>query len=153
MKKINLDGPDNWCSWMEEYHQVYFNKRQCGGGSLMDWGMIFSTGQIFVKTLPGRINSNTKFRQKIQAHECHRHPFIERKSPRWFPCATKQLKYSCFKKKLELFEETGIEPVLWPSRSPDLNYIENVWRNERSKIYDGPQSKNEQELVEEFLKP
>ena len=147
MKKINLDGPDKWCSWMEEYHQVYFNKRQCGGGSLIDWGMIFSTGHNFVKTLPGRINSNTKFRQKIQAHECHRNPFIERISPRWFPSATKQLKY------LELFEEMGIKLVLWPSRCPDLNVIENVCRIESSRIYDGPQPKNKQGLEEEFLKP
>ena len=44
---------------MDENHQVYLNKRQCGGGYLMVWDMILSTGHVFVKTVSGRINSDT----------------------------------------------------------------------------------------------
>ena len=56
-KKFNLDGPDNWKSWTEEKSKILLNKRQCGGGSIMVWGMLFPAGQIFVKKMTGRVNS------------------------------------------------------------------------------------------------
>ena len=93
-KKIHLDGPDNWCSWMEENHQVYLNKRHCAGGSQMVWGH---------NTFCQNGNWSNKFRQLHQAYENHCHPFNERNSPRWFCSATRQLQYSCFKKNFGNF--------------------------------------------------
>ena len=48
-KNFNLDGPDNWKTCMEEKTKIHVNKRQCGGGSHMVWGVLLPTGQIFVK--------------------------------------------------------------------------------------------------------
>ena len=52
------------------------------------------------------------------------------------------------KKSLDFFEETGIVLLPWSSRSPNLNIIENVWSMLSSRVHDGPQPKNKQELEE-----
>ena len=43
-------------------------------------------------------------------------------------------------------EQRGIETIEWPSRSPDLNIIENAFGMVAEKVYDGPQPKNKVEL-------
>ena len=49
-------------------------------------------------------------------------------------------------KTLEFLEGAGIEMLPWPSRSPDLNFIENVWGLNSSRVYDGPQPTNLDDL-------
>ena len=53
-----------------------------------------------------------------------------------------------FQKKFGLFEKTEIELLPWPSRNPDINIIENVRSLLSSRVYDGLQPKNKQELEE-----
>ena len=110
-------------------------------------GLGYDFFDIFVKTVSGRINSDTYI-----AYEKHCHPFNERHSPRWFRSAARQWQHSCFKKSLDCFEEARIELLPWPSRSPDLNIIENVWSMLSLRVYDGPQPKNKQELEERVFK-
>ena len=47
---------------------------------------------------------------------------------------------------MDFFEEMGIEVLPWPSRSTDLNFIENVWSMLSSWVYDSQQPKNKQQL-------
>ena len=108
-------------------HQVNLNKRHCGGGSLIVWGMIFGVWSHFCQN---GIWSNN-FRRLYQAYGRHCLPFNERPSPQWFRTATRQC-----------FEDTGIEFLPWPSRSPDLNIIGNVWRLLSSRV------ENKKELKE-----
>ena len=143
-KKTELDGPDNWCSWMEENHQFYLNKRQYGGGSLMVWGMIFSTGHIFVKTASGRINSDTY----IKLMKDTAIPIMRDILPNGFVLQQDNGSIHVSKKSLDFFEGTGIEVLPWPSWSSDLNITENMWSVLSSRVYDGPQPKNKQELEE-----
>ena len=143
-KKINPNGPDNWCSWMEENYQVYLNKRQCGGGSLMVWGMIFSTGHIFVKMVSGRINSNTYINLMKETAILLRRDLLHD----GFVLQQDNCRIHVSKQSLDFFEETRVEFLPWPSRSPDLNIIENVWSMLNSKIYDDPQPKHRHDLEE-----
>ena len=57
-KKFNLDGPDNWKTWMEEKTNIYLNKRLRGGGSIVVWGMPLPAGKIFVKKVTGMTESD-----------------------------------------------------------------------------------------------
>ena len=44
------------------------------------------------------------------------------------------------------FEESKIQTIQWPARSPDLNIIEDVWKLLSDMVYDGPQYKNRSDL-------
>ena len=65
-KKFNLDGPDSWCSWMQENEESDRNMRQMGGGSVMVWGMLLPFGYVRVFRMFGKIDSKAyvKFLQK-----------------------------------------------------------------------------------------
>ena len=101
----------------------------------MVWGMIFSIGHIFVKMEPGRINSDT-YNNLMKDTTI---PLKRNILPDGFVLQQDNCSILVFKKSLDFFEETGIEPLPWPTRSPDLNIIENVWSMLSSRVYDGPQ--------------
>ena len=105
-------------------------------------GYDFSTGHIFVKTVSGRINSDT-YNNLMKDTAI---PLKRDILPDGFVLQQDNCSIRVLKKSLDFFEETGIEPLPWPSRRPDLNIIENVWSMLSSRVYDGPQPKNKKEL-------
>ena len=105
-------------------------------------GYDFSTGHNFVKTVSGRIKSGTYSNlMKDTAILLMRDIF-----PDGFVLQQDNCSIHVSKKNWTFFEEMGIQLLPWPSRSPDLNIIENVWSMLSSKVYDGLQPKNKQEL-------
>ena len=42
---------------------------------------------------------------------------------------------------------SNIRVLDWPSKSPDLNIVEDVWRMISNKDYDGPQFRNNKDLI------
>ena len=57
-KRFNLDGQDNWQSYHRLGKKVLRKKRQCGCGSIMIWGMVLSSGKIFIIKRNGTFNSS-----------------------------------------------------------------------------------------------
>ena len=43
---------------MEEKTKIQLNKWQCGGGSIMVWGLLLPTGEIFVTKVTRKIKSD-----------------------------------------------------------------------------------------------
>lgn len=141
-KKFNLDGPDNWMTWTRAGHRVKRNKRQAGGGSIMIWGMVFSDGDLKIKKILGTQNSR-KYKDMLSIFAV---PYIRQKLGNDFIFQQDNCPVHTSAEIMEFFDNQGIDILEWPSRSPDLNLIENVWSDLSRIVYDGPQPKNLKEL-------
>lgn len=149
-KKFNLDGPDGhkyyWHDLRKE--ERWFSKRVCGGGSVMVWaGIGFNgktdlvvidvknNGDIYCETLQ---NNLFTFARRIAGNNWifqHDNSSIHR---------SKVVK--------QWFEKKKVRVLDWPSLSPDLNIIENVWGDLVRMVYDnGKQYDTKNELKKAIL--
>lgn len=134
-KRFNADGPDSWRSWMPKGQRIIRNRRQQGGPSIQIWGMLTSAPLLTVFELPPRGNSD-EFMQFIENEVL---PVLRSTADDNFIwqqdlAPTHNSTYSQRK-----FDELAVERLPWPSRSPDLNIIENCWSLLSQRVYDGPQ--------------
>ena len=58
-KRFCIDGPDVWMSYTMKGHRIKRPKHQKRAASLMFWGMLLPTGEIFLKKMIERQKSRT----------------------------------------------------------------------------------------------
>jgi len=57
-KRLSLNGPDDWSSYIRKSQKLYCTKRQCGGGSILVWILVLSSGLLCNWIVKGNLNSD-----------------------------------------------------------------------------------------------
>lgn len=134
-KRFSLDGPDDWSTYIAPGEKMVRQKRQCDGGGLMVWLMAMPNGLVSHKIIRG----------KFKALD-----YIELLKNQLIPIA--KLNYGddfilqednapVHKAKIvkKYLQESHINVLDWPAKSPDMNIVEDIWSIVSQMIYDGPQ--------------
>lgn len=145
-KKFNLDGPDNWYSYRRKSQPLLRQKRQCRGGGVLVWLMVMPNGLLSYTILDGIFNS-AKYLRLLQERIV---PVIKLNYPNniWYQddnCSVHRAKII-----KNYMISTGIRLLDWPSKSPDINIVEDIWHMISNKVYDGPQFRQKSELIEKI---
>lgn len=138
-KKFNLDGPDGYrCYWQDLRREPeVHSKRVSGGGSVMVWGGINWYGKTELVIFEGRQDSTkhqttlrtalVPYMSKLVLETRVRKPIFQHDN------ASIQASRST---ETFLSKET-LTMMDWPTKSPDLNPIENVWGHLSRFVYAG----------------
>ena len=149
-KKFNLDGADGYQYY---YHDIrkekqYSTKRQGGGGSIMTWGAVGYKGTFDLVT----IDSTLKAVDYIELLSNNLLDQAKKKSGYVFIFQhdNAPIHNSLLCKKF--LSNNNIETLHWPSRSPDLNIMENLWGILVRSVYEnGRQFSSKEELKNAIL--
>lgn len=135
-KKFNLDGPDGSRYYWHDRRipRKLFSKRHSGGGSVMVWGCFSSAGVGELSIIEGRLtsasyisvleNSLLPFAYAYHGVGFEDFYFQHDGAPAHTAIRTKNW-----------LNEVGVQCISWPSVSPDLNPIENLWGVLAQNVY------------------
>lgn len=141
-KRFNADGPDSWRSWMPKDKPLTRNKRQQGGPSIQVWGALLPGPFLLVMELPERGDSKD-FMDFLEEQVL---PLLANLCPPDFIFQQDRAPTHTSSFSLARFAELGINLLDWPSRSPDLNVIENCWSMLEHRVYNGRQFSDKHEI-------
>jgi transposase len=140
--RFSLDGPDHNMSWQKSGCRRKGPRRQQGGGGMLIWGMLLPSGELHHTEVKGAINS-VKYKHLLQHFAL---PTLESVLDENWLWQQDNAPGHVSEATLQFLEEKGVRLLGWPSKSPDLNVIENVWHLLDNHIYRDGASGNLQNL-------
>ena len=113
----------------------------------MAWGMLMPNGLIALKILEGKQNAD-KYIDTIKSF-CV--PIMNLNIQSKIYLVQDNCSIHVAKQSKEFFKTQDFETVQWPSKSPDINLMENIWKILSDIIYSNNQPKNQKELRERLF--
>lgn len=142
--RFSMDGPDNFQSWQlhDEPIQTYRPMRHMSGGSVMVYGAMGSDGYFVLRKIDGTLDGKKylellkkdiipNIRTHFSDHFIYMHDNAR-------PHTSKIVK--------RFLESDHVKVLDWPSHSPDMNLIENIWKLMKDKVYQMVSFQNKNEL-------
>lgn len=131
--RFSLDGPDNCLSWElhDENNDHCRNLHQQKGGSILCYMALSKDGIIVSKKIDGIINS-TKYIHIIQDVVL---PILRAKYKDNFILQQDNASPHTSKATKKFLIDSNIQMLNWPSRSPDMSLIENIFKSLKDLVY------------------
>lgn len=147
-KRFSFDGPDNFLTYSDGSIPMTRKKRQQGGGSIMVWGCVLSDGFILLQRMIGRQRSS----DYCQLLETKVQPFLQTKlNGKLYTFQQDNCSIHVSKESLAKLKQLFPNVMKWPSRSPDLNIMENVWKMLSDIVYADKQYSDSDSLWKSVL--